>query len=210
MTSTLLSFLESFNRKERFFLVGAALGRPLFELSDEFREMLRSWFGASVPTDAFVAMDYHIDWLQMSIWLAQHGEPASHWQDTDHIASGNQEDIDLVVAFDSADGPHLILIEAKVDTGWNNAQLKSKARRLAAAIPESAISALRLHPHYGLMSPKESPHINVANWPQWMTDDAKPRWHHLGMPAGRRQMVRCDSNGKNAAAGGWVRIDTLK
>jgi hypothetical protein len=172
--------------------------------------MLGEWFGVRVPDDVFVAMDYHIDWLHMSLWLAQHGEPKGPWQDIDKVASGNQEDIDLLVAFDAPDGPHLIMLEAKLDTGWTNSQLASKAKRLAAAVTAAAMAELQVHPHYGLMSPKESTQIDVTEWPDWMTDNGKPRHRELLMPPGRRQMVRCDNNGKNSATAGWVRIDTLK
>ncbi len=34
---TLMEHLESFNRKERFFLVGNALGNPDFQLSTDFQ-----------------------------------------------------------------------------------------------------------------------------------------------------------------------------
>ena len=62
---TFLKLLESFNRKERFFLVGQALGNPNFQLSDGFRSMLggQDAFGIVPPKDALVFMDYHLDWL---------------------------------------------------------------------------------------------------------------------------------------------------
>ena len=67
---TLLEHLESFNRKELFFLVGNALGNPDFRLSAEFQMKLRESFGIQPPNDAFVAMDYHLDWLHGSPFLA--------------------------------------------------------------------------------------------------------------------------------------------
>ena len=51
---TLLEHLESFNRKERFFLVGNALGNPDFQLSAEFQAKLAEAFGIRPPNSAFV------------------------------------------------------------------------------------------------------------------------------------------------------------
>ena len=57
---TLLQYLESFNRKERFFLIGDALGNPAFQLSDDFRVELNTAFGIHPLSNAFAAMDYHL------------------------------------------------------------------------------------------------------------------------------------------------------
>ena len=67
---TLMEHLESFNRKERFFLVGNALGNPDFQLSTDFQTKLNTAFGIPPPNSAFVAMDYHLDWLHASPFLA--------------------------------------------------------------------------------------------------------------------------------------------
>ena len=58
---TLIERLESFNRKERFFLIGDALGNQSFQLSDDFRTRLGTAFGIQPPSNTFVAMDYHLD-----------------------------------------------------------------------------------------------------------------------------------------------------
>ena len=63
---TLMEHLESFNREERFFLVGTALGNPDFQLSTDFQTKLNTAFGIQPPNSAFVAMDYHLDWLHAS------------------------------------------------------------------------------------------------------------------------------------------------
>ena len=67
---TLMEHLESFNRKERFFLVGNALGNPDFQLSTDFQTKLNTAFGIQPPNSAFVAMDYHLDWLHAGPFLA--------------------------------------------------------------------------------------------------------------------------------------------
>ena len=70
---TLLEHLESFNRKERFFLIGEALGNRAFQLSTDFRTRLSEAFGIEPPSSAFVAMDYHLDWIHASLFLTLPG-----------------------------------------------------------------------------------------------------------------------------------------
>ena len=67
--SDLIEHLRSFNRKERFILLKDALGQHTFSLDASFRERLRAIINVDVPSDAFVAMDYHLDWLQMALFL---------------------------------------------------------------------------------------------------------------------------------------------
>ena len=43
-SEALLDYLESFNRKERLFVVGDALGNPTFRLGDDFRKRLKTTF----------------------------------------------------------------------------------------------------------------------------------------------------------------------
>ncbi|MBI4301278.1 MAG: hypothetical protein HY664_01570 [Chloroflexi bacterium] len=59
----IIANLRLFNRKERFFLVGMALGNPKFKLIEQFRNQLNDKLGLFVPEDAFAAMDYHLDWI---------------------------------------------------------------------------------------------------------------------------------------------------
>lgn len=63
MVSDLINLLQRFNRKERFFLVGHALGNKDFRLPEDFRLSLSSAtnLGEEIPCDAFAAMDYHLD-----------------------------------------------------------------------------------------------------------------------------------------------------
>ena len=51
----LISLLESLNRKERFFLVGEALGNRSFRLGQNFRISLENASGVSIPPDACLA-----------------------------------------------------------------------------------------------------------------------------------------------------------
>lgn len=108
----LVPHLRRLNRKERFFLVGLALGNKEFRLGDEFRQKLSDLLGLFVPEDAFVAMDYHLDWLFAAIHLAAtSGAPGPHPRDS-RLITGTQEDIDLLVAFDGDSESRVIMVEA--------------------------------------------------------------------------------------------------
>ena len=90
----------------------------------------------TVPADAFVAMDYHLDWIQMALYLARTPDPPRPIPKEAVLGDGqknineNQMDVDLLVAFDEGATTHLVLVEAKMETGWTNQQLCSKATRL--------------------------------------------------------------------------------
>lgn len=216
--TTLIQYLESFNRKERFFLVGAALGNPDFRLADNFRTKLGEAFGVHVPSNVFVAMDYHLDWLHTSLFLMHSGadEAAVHSNDGP-IASGNQEDTDLLVAFEEGDITHLLLIEAKAYTGWTNKQMKSKACRLKRIFGADGTNYPQVKPHFCLMSPRPSKRLDVRCWPHWMTcktktdaqgeESRKPIWRELTVPGGRRRVTRWDAEtGKASVTGESFRI----
>src|SRR5687767_13254186 len=119
--SNLLTNLERFNRKERFFLIGHALGKQRFELAPDFGKALSATLDVpAVPTNAFVAMDYHLDWLYAALLLTSRPDAVGVPQERDfypeepplrRLISGTQEDIDLLVAYEAEEGVHLILIE---------------------------------------------------------------------------------------------------
>ena len=55
--SDLIEILRQFNRKERFFLIGQALGNREFSLDARFRKELGDEIGVEIPGNAFVALD---------------------------------------------------------------------------------------------------------------------------------------------------------
>lgn len=63
MNTDLISLLKYFNRKERFFLIGQALGNKDFKISDEFRGVISKKIKVDIPPDAFAALDCHLDWI---------------------------------------------------------------------------------------------------------------------------------------------------
>ena len=114
----LIERLESFNRKERFFLIGNALGNTNFRLSDGFRSKLGSALGVHPPRDSFVAMDYHLDWINASLFLSR-PENRTHTvhENVGPIVTANLEDIDLLIAFEGSGFTHLFRIYTLVNGG---------------------------------------------------------------------------------------------
>jgi hypothetical protein len=165
-----VSSLQKFNRKERFFLVGWALDNPAFTLGESFRTTLRDQLelGVEVPSNAFVAMDFHLEWLFAGLLLAANGGDRGPHSNAPSVAGrnsipgtatplslGNQEDIDLLIAFETEGKTHLLLIEAKGATGFTNEQLGSKVRRLSAIFADPQIATLDLDPRFVIASPRE-------------------------------------------------------
>lgn len=202
---TLIQYLESFNRKERFFLIGAALANPTFRLSPDFISSLSEVFGVGIPSNAFAAMDYHLDWIQASLYLVGKNETQVH-PNTENSVTGSQEDTDFLVAWERLGNTELILLEAKVESGWNNEQLRSKADRLRRIFGDEGEKHPQITPHFGLMSPHRPQRIDTSSWPAWMSLGGTPNWLELKTGSRRRRVVRCDSNGRHSATGGHFRV----
>ena len=80
-------------------------------------------------------MDYHLDWIEMALYLAERGEfPDETPFRNEHFPdiNRNQQDVDLLIAFEGGAAgeatTHVVLIEAKAYLGWTNAQLKEVQR----------------------------------------------------------------------------------
>ena len=191
--STLIDYLKRFNRKERFILLSHAMGQKAFRLDPEFQRKLEDKIGIAIRNDAFVAMDYHLDWLQMALYLADKGGSLSRViKNRSHIEGkplirANQEDIDLLIAFNGRDQTHLVLIEAKADTGWTNKQVASKEERLSLILDGRS----DVKPHYILMSPRKSDQLNADRW----------HWLELPLDKGLLKVTRCDENKKPSKTG---------
>lgn len=177
----LIDILESFNRKERFFLVAQALGqergdKPAFTLSENFRWELEQELGFDfdIPADAFVAMDYHLNWVHASLVLARHpsGEKRNELLHNGAIKS-SQQDVDLLVAFRAGEHHHLIFVEAKgYDTNGladfdSGNQLESKAERLDAILNPNNTPYPDVTAYFCLMS-GEKPTNAPPKWRNWL------------------------------------------
>ena len=189
--SALIEHLESFNRKERFHLLREALGEKTFKLDPKFRTRLGRKIGVKIPGDAFVAIDYHLDWLQMGVYLAEHPSPPSPIPNPkDQLFKANQEDVDLLVAFQAGEKTHLVLVEAKLETGWSNSQLSSKAKRLGRIFGMGQPGTGGAEPHFVLVSPGQPQYVRTDGWPKWMARDGKPVWMELPKPPGLVKVTR--------------------
>ena len=205
MKTVLSHYLRHFNRKERFFLVGWSLGNRDFRLSPDFRRSVSSAINLAVPSEAFVAMDYHLDWLYASVLLATSGGADAVHADDDELVSGNQEDIDLLIAFRAEGTWHVIMIEAKGVTGWNNGQMASKASRLEGIFGREGNRWPSVRPHFVLTSPNQPQRLDSSAWPRWMRrTDGKPYWTRMAIPSELWRVTRCDEAGRvNRDGGHW-------
>lgn len=175
--TAVLDYLKRLNRKERFLLLEEALGASTFSLDRRFRDRLQDCLGrrlpkTGIPQDAFVAMDYHMDWIQMALHLAgrlpsflddkdKKEERICHAKDKsgEYLFRANQQDVDLLVAFDDSENTHIIMIEAKAETYWTNNQLNGengKIDRLKAIFGENEDECYPVVPHLVLLSPEYS------------------------------------------------------
>lgn len=207
MAGDLVSWLEAFNRKERYFLVKQAL--DTFSLSERFRASLSRTINLEVPENTRTWMDYHLDWVYASLQLA--GEDVSEDQVFESpnfaLASGtgdlelpsvtvnqNQEDADLLVAFKIDGRTHLVFIEAKGETSWGTKQFLSKVNRLNLIFdPSTKWHDANVTAHLVLMSPRRPTKLPLPVAPQLDLDsDGRPRWMPLEIADGRRKIERWD------------------
>jgi hypothetical protein len=180
----LLDHLQSFNRKERFLLVGQALGNPSFRLGQDLTAALGQCLQRNVPEDAYCAMDYHLDWLFAGlVWTYQDlhlgnavareftdvdpksGEPA------DLKVTGNQSDVDLMIAWvDERGRGQIVLMEAKGYSPWDPEQMRYKCARLNAIFGMDGRRFPAVDAHLVLTGPAPGPTaktLPMAQWPAW-------------------------------------------
>ena len=200
-----IDYLRLLNRKERFHLLREALGKTTFRLAECFRTRLQSCLtdsprgGASIPPSAFVAMDYHLDWIGMALRLAA-DKPERTRRDrfpvdciaNDGLVSGTQQDVDLLVAFPDGPTTHLVMIEAKGDTDWRNVQLDRKAERLKRIFSGKRPWSDWAAPHFILMSPTRPTFLTKTGWPSWMKPNGEPLWLPLPLPDDLVKVTRYD------------------
>ncbi len=145
-------------------------------------------------------MDYHLDWLQMALYFAATPSPPSPIPNDD-LFMANPEDTDLLIAFDEDETTHIVLLEAKMETGWINEQLHSKAQRLDLIFGAGRPGVNLATPYFVLASPKQSEQILVSGWPAWMTRRGVPLWMALPRPPGLQKVTRCTADGKRSKSG---------
>jgi hypothetical protein len=211
---TVIEILNSFNRKERFFLIGHALGNPEFRLSEAFRTSLSYELGIRVPKEAHCWMDYHLDWIYAALTLSAEGPkpnyPSPRFPSLELCAQGafdagseninmkQSEDIDLLVGFQDGLTTHLVLIEAKGVTKFGNKQLHSKACKLGHifGLGEKPTTG-SVVPHFVLASPAEprltlrgGQGLDIGPLPRWMKPAGSLLWVQLPIPRSPRVAAR--------------------
>jgi hypothetical protein len=193
----IITNLKSFNRKERFHLIGTALGNKDFKLADEFRSILNTTFSINIPSNAFVAMDYHLDWIWASLYLNYNLDDKQNkvYPNTYGIITANQEDIDIIVAYIEGVICHIVMLEAKAETGWTNKQMQSKADRLTILFGKGGKKWNNVIPHFAIISPHKPIYLETDNWSDWMKPDGNVKWLELKLPESLR-IIRCDENRK--------------
>jgi len=198
--------LRAFNRKERFYLIGLALGRPDFALSDNFRDRLADTFDLDVPPDAFVAMDYHLDWLYAATLLPSVQDHKTTHPNSDGLITANQEDLDLLVAFEEGQATHLVLLECKGVTGWSNKQFCSKMARLKKIFGLDGRKYPAVQPHFGLISPRESKGLDKSCIPTWLLRKDQLPYIKMPIPSGLVSITRCGRDGTVSSRGDHWRL----
>ncbi len=193
--SQLVNALSRFNRKERYWLLLDAVGAPFLDLDAKFLDKLRNVLKIEIPERPWWAFDYHFDWLHAVLSFGpdyNFPDPYTPQSNAGKEIRGNQEDIDLIVAFDTT----VILIEAKLTTAWTNSQMKSKIDRIVK-LPREHINLYLV-----LSSPRSTKKLELDDWPDWTLSHQNdvPAPHHIVLNYGDAytkalSVSRCDSEG---------------
>ncbi|MFQ2708359.1 hypothetical protein ACK3ZA_16125 [Aeromonas caviae] len=212
MSNKLIENLKSFNRKERFYLVGQMLGNPDFRMDKTQLAEISKLIGTTIPSEYFAAMDYHLDWIYASLFLIQEHDKKTfprnfidNKQQIDLQISGTQEDVDFLLAFvDHEDTTHIVMIEAKGDSYFSNAQLNSKNKRFNAIFGDENTWP-NVRPHFLLCSPKEPQNVSIEEPAYFIFKSSKLLWLELDMGDGKNKVTRWGKNDKPCSDGKyWV------
>jgi hypothetical protein len=209
----LIKQFKRFNRKERYYLIGYALGNPEFILSESFiKNMQQVIIGLKqpIPENSFAAMDYHIDWIYAALFLCKNKFESIHNRNSTLI-SANQEDIDFLVAFPDVqdnDKTHLVLCECKAESSWTNKQFLSKVERFRSIFGEKgeAFKDIAI-PHFLLISPKKPGRLDLSKVPEWMKPKGDIPWMELDIPKNLQKVTRCNEMSKNSKDGLYWKVE---
>ncbi|WP_433165083.1 hypothetical protein [Kribbella sp. CA-247076] len=194
-SSSFVGNLRRFDSHERGLLLQWVAGEP-FRVGGALRSAISRAVGIEPPADAFVAMDYTLDWLYAAVQatLAEDDSLPQPWPSKGELAA-SPEDVDLIVAWEGPDGcAHLILIEAKGFTGWSNTQLKRKVMRLDSIFAGELRN--RFDVHLFLAGPQPSAGLKITDWPEWTRPDGRTRFLAIDDPGLRYAVQRCDGDGR--------------
>ncbi|MBS4638058.1 MULTISPECIES: hypothetical protein [Aeromonas] len=212
MSNKLIENLKSFNRKERFYLIGQMLGNPDFRMDKTQLAEISKLIDTTIPSEYFAAMDYHLDWIYASLFLIQEHDKKTfprnfidNKQQIDLQISGTQEDVDFLLAFvDHENTTHIVMIEAKGDSYFSNAQLNSKNKRFNAIFGDENTWP-NVRPHFLLCSPKEPQNVSIEEPAYFIFKSSKLLWLELDMGDGKNKVTRWGKNDKPCSDGKyWV------
>lgn len=204
MSKNLIDNLKSFNRKERFYLIGQMLGNPDFHMDETQLDEISKLIKVKIPSEYFAAMDYHLDWIYASLFLTENDANIAFGRNftekdgikIDYQISGTQEDVDFLLAFvDHENTTHIVMIEAKGDSYFSNAQLDSKNKRFKAIFGNENTWP-NVRPHFIICSPKKPQKINIEEPAYFMFKDFKLPWLELDMGDGKNKVTRCNEDDK--------------
>lgn len=215
MSNELIKNLKSFNRKERFYLVGQMLGNPEFRMDDKQLNKISELIGIKIPREYFAAMDYHLDWIYASLFLTQeHDEKPfprnfiDNNKKVDLQISGTQEDVDFLLAFvDPENTTHIVMIEAKGDSYFSNGQLDSKNKRFKAIFGNENTWP-NVRPHFIICSPKKPQKINIEEPAYFMFKNLTLPWLELDMGDGKNKVTRCNEDNKACNDGKHWKVES--
>jgi len=201
-------YLKKLNRKERFYVVKESTKNG-FELDTSFKQKLEDKLKINIPeNDAFISMDYHLDWIYASLFLCKCDNVDSIFKRNEDLITATQEDVDLIIAAPDTSNSamtNLILIEAKGHTSWTNKQSESKAKRLSSIFKSNTFEDI-VTPYYLIWSPKPPKNLNSSCFPEWAKEDDKLLHIQLPMPDDLVKITCCDQDGKDKSMGSFWKI----
>ena len=219
MKLNLIQLLQDFNSNERFYLIRQALDgqsrtEPGFIMSEQFREQLEGLVKFEIPQNAFMAMDYRLDWIHASLFLADKDLEEGHFpnldDDSNQIVFGNVQDIDLLIAFSRKNRYYMILIEAKGYMRWGKRQLDSKTQRLDKIFKNYKVR----YPNLKLYMLVISPHVpsptrtGMEHWPDWIQQNFS--WAQLIILDYIFKLTLSDADNRRNKNGGFFTIELIE
>ena len=208
---TIIEYLTSFNRKERFLLIGQMLGNEPFHLAPDMLQKIAGMLGVPPPDEYFAAMDYHLDWIAASLDLAAKNDEGPRMRDINCIRA-TQEDVDFLIAFEDEDKlTHIVMIEAKGDTAFSQKQLNSKATRLTAIFGNEGDQWPSVVPHFIICSPRTPTRIKINHLPNFLLNNENNAilWFELNMPTNLQKVTQCDASGKPLNKGSYWKVENI-
>ena len=199
----IIEYMKSFNRKERFHLIGQFMGNQDFRLSNETLNNISELIGVKISTEYFSAMDYHLDWVYASLAISLKSGNIPRARDLDCV-TGTQQDVDFILAFEDGNSiTHIVMIEAKGKTSFENAQMISKGKRLKAIFGEGGDVWENVKPHFLICSPKKPKNLKLETLPKFMINKKSGGliWFQLNMPSFQQKVTRCNETGKSEQNG---------